>query len=325
MSNENPVRWGVLGAAKFAKDFMARAIHAADGAELAGLATSSAEKANGFKSFAPNMQVFDTYDALLSDPTIDAVYVPLPNHLHVEWTLKALAAGKAVLTEKPIAMRASEFDQLIAARDASGRLAAEAYMIVHHPQWQMAKKLVKDGAIGKLRHVRGAFCYNNAGATANIRNRPETGGGALRDIGVYTMGSTRYVTDLEPTKVSAKIDWENDVDVLSLVQAEFSEFTMETMISMRMDNHQEMAFMGEDGCIRLTAPFNPTVFGEATLVLTSGGDTRTWRWSGVSHYVEQVQNFGSAMRGEIVYPCPLEFSRGTQVMIDLALESGRPD
>ena len=119
-----PVRWGILGAANFAKEQMAPAIHAAKGAELAALATSSPEKAAGFLAFCPGLKIHATYEALLADPTIDAVYIPLPNHLHVEWTLKALAAGKHVLTEKPIALQASEIDQIIAARDASGLLAA---------------------------------------------------------------------------------------------------------------------------------------------------------------------------------------------------------
>ena len=130
-----PVRWGILGAANFARQHMAPAIHAAEGAELAALATSDPAKAAGFKAFCPSLFVHDSYEALLADPTIEAVYIPLPNHLHVEWTLKAIAAGKHVLTEKPMTLVASDFDQLIAARDKSGLFVAEAYMIVHHPQW----------------------------------------------------------------------------------------------------------------------------------------------------------------------------------------------
>ncbi len=130
-----PLRWGILGAANFAQNHMGPAIHAAKGADLVAIATSDPAKAVGFQAFAPGLQVFDSYDALLADPSIDAVYVPLPNHLHVEWTIKALEAGKHVLCEKPIALQTSDFDALIAARDVSGKLAAEAFMIVHHPQF----------------------------------------------------------------------------------------------------------------------------------------------------------------------------------------------
>jgi predicted dehydrogenase len=124
---------------------------------------------------------------------VDAVYVPLPNHMHVEWTLKCLAAGKHVLTEKPIALKAREIDQIIAARDRSGLLAAEAYMIVHHPQWQRAKEWFEAGEIGELVHADVAFSFNLTDM-GNIRMKPETGGGSLRDIGVYTFGSMRFVS-----------------------------------------------------------------------------------------------------------------------------------
>ncbi len=318
------VRWGILGAAKFAREQMGPAIHAARGATLAGLATSSAEKAAPFQAFAPGLRFYESYEALLASPDIDAVYVPLPNHLHVEWTLKALDAGKAVLTEKPIAMKEAEFDTLIAARDSSGLLAAEAYMIVHHPQWQKARALVADGAVGELRHVRGAFCYNNADAPENIRNRPETGGGALRDIGVYTLGSTRFASAREPLEggMRANITLENGVDTLSMVTAEFPGFTMEAMVSMRLHPYQEMAFFGDRGTLRLTAPFNPGVYGEATVILADANDTHIWTFPSNNHYVHQVEAFGAAMRGDIAYPCPLEFSRGTQAMIDEAFRVG---
>ena len=321
---DTTVRWGILGAAKFAAEHMGPAIHMAGGAVLAGLATSDPAKAAPFLALQPGLTVYDDYDALLADPSIDAVYVPLPNHIHVEWTLKALAAGKHVLTEKPITMEAAEFDQLIAARDKAGRLAAEAYMIVHHPQWQTARDLVADGAIGQLMHVRGAFCYNNAADPGNIRNRPETGGGSIRDIGVYTMGSTRFVSGAEAGEVRAKITWENDVDVLALVSAEFPGFTMEAMTSMRLSPYQEMAFFGDAGTLRLTAPFNPAVYGEATVILQdSGGLVKTWRFPAVNHYVNQVEAFGRSVREGADYPCPLEFSRGTQEMIDKVFAAAR--
>jgi hypothetical protein len=199
------VRWGILGAANFARQHMAPAINEAEGAVLAALATSDAARAAPFAAIAPGLRVHSSYDALLADPEIDAVYVPLPNHLHVEWTLKALAAGKHVLTEKPIAMTATEIDRIIAARNSSGLLAAEAYMIVHHPQWQRARELVQDGAIGAVRHADAAFSYDNAADPGNIRNRPETGGGGIRDIGVYTYGSVRFVTGAEPDTLQARV------------------------------------------------------------------------------------------------------------------------
>ncbi|MDA7965944.1 Gfo/Idh/MocA family oxidoreductase [Ruegeria sp.] len=317
-----PVQWGILGASKFARQYMGPAIHAAHGTRLAGLATSDAAKAEPFLEFCPDLTVHDSYDALLADPAIDAVYIPLPNHLHVDWSLKALEAGKHVLCEKPMTMQTGEFDQLIAKRDKTGLLAAEAYMIVHHPQWQLARKLIADGAIGQLVHVTGAFSYDNRADTGNIRNRADMGGGALRDIGVYVIGGTRFATGQEPEQVHASIRWEGGVDAFTEINARFPGFTYSVYVSMRMHPHQEMVFHGETGVIRLTAPFNARVFGEARVELHRPGlELQVTRFPGDDHYKLQVEAFGRTVREGSEYPCPLEFSRGTQVMIDKVFDS----
>ncbi|OYW57539.1 MAG: oxidoreductase [Rhodobacterales bacterium 32-66-7] len=316
-----PVRWGVLGAARFAREQMAPAIHAAEGAELAALATSDPAKAAGFRAFCPGIAVHASYDALLADPTIDAVYIPLPNHLHVEWTLKALAAGKHVLTEKPIAMRADEIDQIIAARDQSGLLAAEAYMIVHHPQWQRAQEWLHAGEIGTLVHADVAFSYHLTD-DSNIRNKPETGGGSLRDIGVYTFGCTRFVTGAEPLDLSARIRRENGVDVFAQVagvmEGPLGRFTYGSMTSMRMYNRQVATFQGTKGMIRLEGgPFNANVNDLAEVELHQNGNrVSVERFPTANHYKLQVEAFSRSVRDGVAYPCPLEFVRGTQAMID---------
>ena len=261
---------------------------------------------------------------LLADPEIDAVYIPLPNHMHVEWTLKALDVGKPVLTEKPITLTEAEFDTLIAARDQAGVLAAEAYMIVHHPQWARVRDILRSGGIGRLVHVDGLFGFHNADMT-NIRNRPETGGGALRDIGVYIFGSTRFVTGAEPESVEARIRWDNDIDVFSHVTAQFPEFTYNGVVSIRMAPSQRMTFLGDSGVLRLTAPFNAGVFAQAELEWETDARTiTTERWPTQNHYVNQVEAFGASIRTGAAYPCPLEFSRGTQRMIDMAFAGARP-
>lgn len=318
-----PIRWGVLGAANFAREHMAPAIHAAEGATLAALATSDPAKAAPFKAFAPGLRVHDSYDALLADPDIDAVYVPLPNHLHVEWTIKALDAGKPVLCEKPIGLHTDDFDRLIAARDASGLLAAEAYMIVHHPQFQRARDLVQSGAIGTLRHVDAVFTFFNDD-TGNIRNQANAGGGGLSDIGVYTLGGTRFVTGEEPRAIThAEIDEENGVDIYAQSTARFETFTLSSMVSIRMFKRQRLTFQGDMGILTLTCPFNANAHDQAELVLETQANSKTIeRFPGVNQYVLQVEAFGRAVRGEETYPCPLEFSRGTQAMIDMIREAG---
>lgn len=312
------IQWGILGAAKFAQEHMGPAIHAAKGARLAGLATTDPAKAAGFQAFAPDVKIYADYDALLADPVIDAVYIPLPNHLHVPWTIRALEAGKHVLCEKPITLAAGDFDALIAARDKAGKLAAEAFMIVHHPQFLRARDLVQGGAIGDLVHVDTVFSYNNAGAVGNIRNRPETGGGGLPDIGVYTFGSARFVTGAECTAVPyAKLRFENGVDVFAQIAADFTGFTYSATVSMRMFTRQEITFHGEKGLVRLTCPYNANLHDLAELRLENDGQTVvTERWPATNHYVLQVESFGAALRDDADYPCPLEFSRGTQEMMD---------
>lgn len=278
-----------------------------------------------FQGFCPDLKVYDSYDALLADPLIDAVYIPLPNHLHVEWSLKAMDAGKHVLCEKPMTMQAQEFDDLIAKRDQTGVLAAEAYMIVHHPQWQHVRRLIADGAIGKLVHVAGAFSFDNRADTGNIRNRAETGGGGLRDIGVYVIGSARYATGSEPVSVNSAIRWQDDIDVFTEIRAQFPGFTYSSYVSIRMHPHQEMVFHGEAGLIRLTAPFNARVFGEARVELHRPGlEMQVTRFPADDQYKLQVEAFCRSVREGVEYPCPLEFSRGTQDMIDRVFSGATP-
>ncbi len=319
------LRWGILGGSNFAATQMGPAIHAAKGAQLVAIATSSPEKGARFTGFAPEARVVDSYEALLGDPAIDAVYIPLPNHLHVDWSLKAIDAGKHVLCEKPMTMQASEFDQLIAARDASGLLVAEAFMIVHHPQFRRAKELVESGSIGRLRHVDAVFSYFNDDQS-NIRNQAGTGGGGLADIGVYTFGAARYVTGQEPVRIPfAHIERHNDVDTFVHMAADFADFTYSAVVSMRAFPRQEVVFHGEEGVLRLGCPFNANVHDMATLTLeTEGKKVTTERYPGVNHYVLQVEAFGASVLEAMSYPCPLEFSKGTQAMIDMTLAAATP-
>jgi predicted dehydrogenase len=327
----DPIRWGIMGAANFARQHMAPAIHAAKGAELAALATSDPAKAEGFTAFCPGLRVHEGYEALLADPDIDAIYIPLPNHLHVEWSIKALEAGKHVLCEKPMAMAADEYDGLIAARDASGCFATEAYMIVHHPQWQRAKALYEEGAIGRLIHVDGLFGYDNSNDPGNVRNTPETGGGGIPDIGVYTYGATRWLSGEEPDAITfADVDFEGGVDVLARVSARFPSFSAHWVNSMRMHPCQDMTFVGSEGVIKLTAPFNAGVFATARLEVQKnvhgGGRPATVteeRFPGVNHYVLQVEAFGAHLRDGADYPWTLEDARGTQAVIDAVFAKAR--
>lgn len=315
------MRWGILGAAKIARTALVPAIQTARGAQLVALATRSAEKAAPFVAQEPGLRVHLGYDALLADPEIDAVYIPLPNEQHVDWSLRAMAAGKHVLCEKPIALRAAEIDALIAARDASGLLCAEGFMVCHHPQWRRVRTLLAEGAIGTLQHVEAAFTYDNRDM-GNIRNHPRHGGGGLRDVGVYPCLVTRFATGAEPVRLRADVRRENGVDVMARVWADFPGFTMAFYCGMRQHRHQFMLFHGSDGVIELPFPFNAGVAGEALIrVITGAGDMRIERHEPVDQYREMVEAFAASAFDRVPFACPLEFSRGNQAMIDAILDA----
>ncbi|HBG98647.1 MAG TPA: oxidoreductase [Rhodobacteraceae bacterium] len=311
-----PVRWGILGASGFARAEMAPAIHLAEGGLLAALATRDPARAAPFVACYPGLRIHESYDALLADPDIDAVYVPLPNDMHVPWTLRAAAAGKHVLCEKPIALRADDIDRLIAARDASGKLIAEGFMVVHHPQWARVRAMLADGAVGDLRRVDGAFTFCN-GDRGNIRNIAERGGGALYDIGVYPTVTTRFATGAEPVAIAARAACEGGVDVLAEVRADFPGFTLQFHVGTRLAPRQEMVFHGTRGWLRLPAPFNAAVAGEAQIHWRrADGTDLVERFPTARHYVLQIAAFNRSVRTGAAYPCPLAFSRGNQAMLD---------
>ena len=309
------VRFGILGAAKFAREHMGPAIHAARGCELVALGSTSGRGLD----WHPTLRVHASYEAVLDDPEVDAVYIPLPNHLHVEWAVRAARAGKHVLVEKPAARDASEFARLIEARESSGKMVAEAFMIVHHPQWQAAKRLLSQGAIGRLHQIDARFSFRNTDG-GNIRNRVETGGGALPDIGVYIFGGPRFATGAEPVRLDARIEYENGVDTFARIDAEMDgplgTVGYSGFVSTRLHNRQEVVFHGEEGVITLPVPFNARVFGQAELRIARGMDVLTERWPAVNQYVLQVEAFAEAVRDGGTYFPDLEFSRGTQAMID---------
>ena len=317
------IRWGILGASKFAREHMGPAIHAARGAVLSAVASRNPASVGPFQEFAAECRALAGYEALIADRDIDAVYIPLPHHMHVEWTVKALHAGKHVLAEKPIAMQAEDFDNLIAARDATGLLAAEAYMIVHHPQWQRARQMVADGAIGRVIHITGGFSYDNSDDPQNIRNQAAMGGGGLRDIGVYVLGSARYVMGAELENISAKIRLESEFDTFASMQGNMGEATYSAYVSTRMHPHQEMVFHGSEGVLRLTAPFNANIFGEARIELHQPNlGLRVEKFPAANHYVQQVEAFGHSIRTGAAFPWTLEQARGTQEAIDKILAIG---
>lgn len=314
------VRWGIIGASKFALEHMGPAIHLAKGADLYAVASRDLNKVAAFKNFCATCLAIPSYEELLQNPNIDAVYIPLPHHLHTEWAIKALNSGKHVLAEKPIAMHNNDFELLLKARDTTGLMASEAYMIVHHPQWQRARQMIGDGAIGNVIHITGGFSYDNSDDPTNIRNQAEMGGGGMRDIGVYIIGAATYVMNEALENITAKVRLENGFDVFTSIQGTLGASQYSSYVSTRMHPHQEMSFHGSTGILRLTAPFNPNVFGEARLELHQPAlGLRVERFPGANHYIKQVEAFNDSILTSKPLVWTLEQARSTQQAIDTVL------
>ena len=312
----NPISWGILGAAGFARKTMAPAIHAARNSHVVALATRKSERAAPFSELMPGLRVLESYEELLAAPEIEAVYIPLPNALHTEWSLRAAEAGKHVLCEKPIGLSTEDLEQLIAKRRDAGVLIAEAWMPAHHPQWHTAHELIADGAIGTLHTVTGHFSFGLTDAS-NIRLSADLGGGALRDIGVYPIGTFRLATGQDPDPVATDLVVENGVATSAWIACRADDIRFHFHVSMRTTRSQEMRFFGTKGTLNVPAPFNPGPMGEAQLHLArDGADVQVIRFPMVDQYVAQVEAVFDCIRNGTDYPCPLEFSMGTQRTLD---------
>ncbi len=327
-----PVRWGVLGVAKIATEKVIPAMQNADNGHVVAIASRDAGRAREAASRLGVARAYGSYEDLLADPEIEAIYNPLPNELHVEWTLKALAMGKHVLCEKPIALTADEAERLVAARAASGKLVAEAFMVRFHPQWRRVRELVRAGAIGDALAIQTLFAYRLLDPD-NVRNRPP-GGGGLYDIGCYAILTARFVFGAEPLRVAATLDIDPafGTDRLGGAILEFPggrhlTFTVATQLA----SAQRVTVAGTGGRIEVIVPFNAPPDRACEIVIDSGADlfgggARAESFPAVDQYTLQAQAFARAVRGEAEWEFPLEDAHANMRAIDAcfrAAKSGR--
>lgn len=321
-------RWGVLSTAKIARDHVIPAILESENGMLAGIASRDEAGARVLAERFGAAHAFGSYEDLLASEAIDGVYIPLPTSDHVEWAIKAADAGKHVLVEKPLALKASDIAPVIEARDRNGVLVSEAFMVFYHPQWAKVRELIASGAIGRLRQVQGAFSYFNRDP-ANMRNRLDLGGGALPDIGVYPIVTTRLATGAEPKRVRATVERDRDfgTDILANVTADFGDFQMSFYCSTQMALRQEMVFHGEDGFIAVHAPFNAGDFDHHRIELHDQRrvEARVFRFPGTRQYRLQVEAFAARAGGQDIAIFPLEDSVSNQKVVDAAYRAGQKD
>ena len=251
------VRWGVLSTAQIGTEKVLPAMQQSHFCEILAISSRDRERAETVASRLGIPRSYGSYEELLADPDIDAVYNPLPNHMHVEWSIKALEAGKHVLCEKPIALSAADGQRLVAAGQQYPHLKLmEAFMYRHHPRWGRVQDLLRGGEIGTLRVVESHFSYTNLDPE-NIRNRPEVGGGALMDIGCYPISASRWLFDAEPTRALGCIerDPEFGTDRFSSAILEFGSGRATLTCATQMNRFQWINIIGTTGRISLDIPY----------------------------------------------------------------------
>jgi len=251
------LRWGVLGAAKIATEKVIPAMQGGDRSVVTALASRDIDRAAAAASTLAIPTAYGSYEELLADPEIDAIYNPLPNHLHREWTIAAAEQGKHVLCEKPIGMSSAEASEMIAVRDRTGVKIQEAFMVRTHPQWLRAVEICQSGRLGPVRSYLGYFSYFNDDP-ANIRNIAATGGGALMDIGCYLLTTARMIFGEEPRRVLGLIDRDPDstVDVITSMMLDFPSGHAVGTCSTRMAPYQRVQVFGSRGRLEIEIPFN---------------------------------------------------------------------
>jgi len=321
------VRWGVLSTANIGMRKVTPAIQRAANCEVVAIASRHPDRSADAAAQLGIARAYGSYEEILADEDVDAVYIPLPNDLHAEWTVKAAAAGKHVLCEKPLALTAAQAGEMAGACADAGVRLGEAFMYRHHPTWVEALRLVRSGAIGELQAVQSWFSYFNDDPE-NIRNRLENGGGAIMDIGCYNINSARLLFGGEPAAVRATVrrDPVMRVDTLSSAILEFpgggqASFTC----SIRAEPDQRVHIVGDAGRIDIEIPFNIPPDEETRIFVTSGHDpsvapdTRTVTFAAADQYTIQAEMFAAAILDDTPLPVLIEDAIANMRVIEAIL------
>ena len=313
-----PVRWGVLGAANIAVAKVIPSMQLGKLSRVVAIASRSLEKSQRAAAQLGIGKAYGSYEELIDDPDIEAIYNPLPNHLHMPWSVRALEAGKHVLCEKPIAMDANEARELQAAAARAGKVVGEAFMVRSHPQWHTVKRLLGEGRIGELQLVHGHFSYSRRTA-ADVRSKVEWGGGVLFDIGCYPITISRWMFGREPVAVVGALerDPEYGVDRLTSGMLRFDRGHATFTVGGQMTPYQRIQLFGERGKIDVDMPFTPSATTRASIVLND----ETIELDAVDQYTRQGDEFSAAIRGVGSVPSTVENAIANMAVIDAIFRS----
>ena len=323
-----PVVWGVLGAARIALDRVIPAMRPSEWCDVRAIASRDAGRAAEAARAVGVPASYGSYEELLADPAIEAVYNPLPNHLHVEWSVRALEAGKHVLCEKPIACSADEVGPLVEARDRTGLLVEEAVMVRDHPQWMRVRGLIDEGRIGTLRNVQLSYSHFNDDPT-DIRNLKDAGGGGLLDVGSYCCAIARLIFGAEPLRAMALLDRDPrfGTDRFATAVLEFPGAHASFYCSTQSSRCQVVQIIGTTGWMRAEVPFAHPPDLPARLLIGSNVAPGTEpdeivRFEPVNQYRLQAERFGRQIRSAIASLWPLETSVENMRVLDAIRRSG---
>jgi predicted dehydrogenase len=313
------VRWGVLGVARIAIEKVIPAMQLGRLSEIVGIASRDLAKARAAAASLGIPKAYGSYEALLADPNIDAIYNPLPNHLHVPWSIAALEAGKHVLCEKPLSMTAAEGMELLQACNRTGKKAGEAFMVRTHPQWLRTLELVRSGAIGELRSIAGFFSYFNDDP-ASICNVPEYGGGGLMDIGCYPINTSRFIFGEEPRRVSALVEKDPAMGTDRLTSAilDFPSGQSIFTCSTQLAPYQRMHFFGTQGRIEIEIPFNAPPDLPCRIFVNETVE----EFPVCDQYTIQGDKFSRAILEDTEVPVPLEDALKNMAVIEAVARAG---
>lgn len=291
------LRWGVLGCANIAIGQSIPGMQQSKRSVVTAIASRDEEKARGTAEKLGIQKAYGSYEALLADDTVDAVYIPLPNHLHKEWTLKAAAAGKHVLCEKPFAMNAAEAQEMVSACEQAGVVIAEAFMYRHHPRYAQTRELIAAGEVGERRGIHGTFTFNSASRTGNFRTEQEMGGGAMYDIGVYPISAARMILEAEPEAATVHALFSNThggVDMMASGLLEFPKgvgLTFDCAMWAAFRNTLEI--LGAEGRIEMPSAFICNPSEASSFFVTTGSGRREVVVSALNHFSQQADDFAA--------------------------------
>ncbi|MCK4976730.1 MAG: Gfo/Idh/MocA family oxidoreductase [Anaerolineales bacterium] len=319
------VRWGIISTAKIGTKKVIPAMQQGEYSEITGIASRNLEAAKSAAKALGIPKVYGSYQELLDDPEIEAIYNPLPNHLHVPWSLKALQAGKHVLCEKPIALTSAEGGELVeAAKRHPDLKVMEAFMYRFHPQWQKARQLVLDGEIGELRTIQTYFSYFNDDPD-NIRNMADIGGGGLMDIGCYAISLSRFIYGSEPKRVSGIVEYDPrfNTDRLASALMDFGRGTSTFTCSTQLADYQRVLIVGTQGWVEIEIPFNAPPDRPCKIWHHNGDELTEIVFDICDQYTIQGDLFSLAVLEDMDVPTPIEDAVANVKVIEAVFESGR--